>query len=76
MSHLSTIIFRFKRRLEKVYNNDEQRASKDSLWLQSIANMKEYMDSWHDMTQEEIIEANIIYQLYKNYLKGTIYESV
>lgn len=76
MSHLSTIIHRFKRRLENVYNNDEQRASKDGLWLQSIANMKEYMDSWSDMTQEEIIEANIIYQLYRNYLKGTIYERI
>jgi hypothetical protein len=76
MSHLSTIIFRFRRRLEEVYNNDEQRASKDPLWLQSIANIKEYMDCWHDMTQEEIIEGNIIYQLYKNYLKGTIYERI
>lgn len=74
MSHLSTIIGRFKHRLEDVYENDEQKASKDGLWLQSIVNMKEYMESWNDMTQDEIIEANIIFQLYNVYLKGTMYD--
>lgn len=74
MSHLSTIISRFKRHLDDVYKGDEERASKDGLWLQSIVNMQEYMDSWSDMNQEEITEANIIFSLYKCYLTGTIYE--
>jgi len=60
MSHLSTIIQRVKNRLE-VYGGDPQEASRDSLFKQSINNLKEYQDAWKDYTPEEKKEADFLY---------------
>lgn len=64
MSHLSTLIYRVKRRLDEVYKGDVQRAAQDSLWRQSIRNLREYQESWTDQTEEEITEANRLYSMY------------
>lgn len=73
MSHLATIINRVEHRL-KVYGGDIKECSKDSLWLQSICNLKEYQESWQDQTPEEINKANALFEQYKEYLVNTIYD--
>lgn len=67
MSHLSTIIHRVNRRLNDVYKGDISRAKEDGLWRQSIVNLREYMDSWNDQTEEEINEAVELYHKYQKY---------
>jgi hypothetical protein len=67
MSHLSTIIHRVKRRLDEVYKGDVKRAAQDSLWRQSIRNLREYQESWTDQTEEEITEANRLYSMYSKH---------
>lgn len=69
MSHLSTIIARVKRRLGATYRGNEKAASESSIWLQSIHNLKEYMEQWTDFTPEEAAEANALYAKYTQYLK-------
>lgn len=71
MSHLSTIIHRVNRRLNEVYNGDDKKAAGDSLWLQSVRNLKEYQESWRDQTSVEVAVANELYQNYSKYLKLT-----
>jgi len=68
MSHLSTII----KRVEIRVNPPDKR---DNLLLQSISNLKEYMDLWDNYTEEEKEKALELYEKYKYLLLGTIYES-
>jgi hypothetical protein len=68
MSHLNTIIYRVVNRLEIVYNGDVERASKDSLWLQSIRNLDEYQRAWKDQSEEEVEQADLLYYKYAKYL--------
>ena len=69
-SHLSTIISRVKNRLQDVYKGNEKEAAKDSLWLQSIRNLQEYMETWPDQfTKEEQKEADELYVKYAQWLR-------
>jgi hypothetical protein len=63
MSHLSTIIHRVKHRLDSVYKGDTAKAAKDSLWVESIHNLRDY--SFGDETGEETEEANRLLALYQ-----------
>lgn len=71
MGHLTTIICRFFKRF-KVYNNDPEKAKKDDLWLQVIANLQEYVTYWssENFTDEEWNNAKELWDEYKVYLKN------
>jgi len=67
MSHLTTIIARVENRLD-IYGGDLDAVSKDPLWLQSIRNLKEYLEIWKDWTDIEMLRANELYEQFKQYL--------
>ena len=66
MSHLTTIINRIKH-AEEMYKDDFKGMTKDLMFQQAVANLKEYQDAWTDQTQEEVIEADRLYSLYGQY---------
>lgn len=72
MSHLTTIIGRAKRRIQ--VNSEDLKD--DSLFLQSICNLREYQQAWTDFTVEESLEAIDLFEKYKHLLIGTTYEDV
>jgi len=74
MSHLGTIIERVKRRASNLENNPDK-LSDDPLFIQAVTNLMEYMELWSDFTNDEKIEAQRLFELYKeyadkNYLNG------
>ena len=72
MSHLSTIISRVHKRLEV----NPESIDKDSLFLQSVSNLKEYISYYSDFEIVEQLEADELFEKYKHLLIGTIYEDV
>ena len=66
MSHLTTIINRVKH-AEGVYKDDFEGMTRDLMFRQSVANLREYQELWKDQTQEEVVEANRLYSLYGQY---------
>jgi len=67
MSHLSTIISRVRHKV-RVYNNNLEEVSQDSIFEQAVINLMEYLKAWKDMSALEINEAKGLYDLYRPYL--------
>lgn len=66
-SHLTTITNRVKDRL-RMHDGDLDRAAKDSLFRQSVHNLKEFKELWPGVASlEEIAEADKLYDAYKPY---------
>jgi len=66
MSHLSTIIKRVE---------NQEKSKHNSLFLQSVSNLSEYLILWSDYTLEEKKISKELYEKYKHFLIGTIYDT-
>ena len=64
MSHLSTLIRRVINESNKEFQTKEDR----EYFAEKVLNLREYIESWDDYTEQELVEAYILYSAYQGFL--------